>query len=249
MCHSFIDYIINEIIRKNSNCIIFIGGKSGRGKSYATMKIGELVSEKLIEMKFRDKSTFGIENIMWDIKSLIKVVRTEKLANEEQIFKGTVLGIEETGVIANSRAWYSATNKALHYLSQTYRRNNYCTIFNAPDLSFVDVGVRKTIHIYLEAWRIVRGEYSEFRILVPQSNKFGQLDFRPFKVFDELDGVIKNVHFIRFELPKNVKMLDEYEKRKKAFNDALYKKLSIHVDKIEMEEEKELMEGLPDDYN
>jgi len=249
MCHSLINYIINETVRKNSNCIIFIGGKSGKGKSYATMKIIELVNDSLVELGYREEEVFAVNYMAWDIKDLVESVKNERMVNTTpvllddmpKLLKGSVIGIEETGVIANSREWFSATNKALHFLSQTYRRNNYCTIFNAPDLSFIDVGVRKTIHLYMQARRVVSGEYAEFQIMTPYTDYEGNLNFKPFKVYDDETKQVRTLHFIRLGLPKNSAMLREYEHRKKVFNDKLYAELQQTVDDIQTDaEEKKL---------
>jgi hypothetical protein len=234
-------------MRKNSNCIIFIGGKSGKGKSYATLKIIELVHDSLVELGYRAEEIFAVNYLCWDIKDLVDSVKNERMVNTTpepfdtegpKLSKGSVIGIEETGVIANSREWFSATNKALHFLSQTYRRNNYCTIFNAPDLSFIDVGVRKTIHIYLQARRVVPGEYAEFQIMVPYTDTFGNLDFKPFRVYDAETKIVRNLHFIRFGLPKNTAMRREYEHRKKLFNDKLYSELQQTVEDIQTDAEE-----------
>ena len=251
LVHSFVDFIINEMMEKNSNCIIFIGGKSGKGKSYGSGKLGECVSTRLISRGYYDHNIFDVSNFIWNIRDLVKAIKNEKIPDYKlsgvdfvgnKLQRGSVIVIEEAGVNANSRQWHQVTNQALHFLSQTYRRNNYCTIFNAPDMSFVDVGVRKTIHIYLEAVRVVKGQFSEFKILVPYNDRYGNLEFQPFYVYDEVDGIKRRLDYIRFELPSK-ELVDKYEILKKAFNDKLYAKLDRQIAAIDKKaDEKELEE-------
>ena len=114
-----------------------IAGETGTGKSYAAMRLGQLI----------DKD-FNIRNVVFSPKQFMEILENP------WIKRGSVIIFDEAGVGIPSRDWYTIQNKMLGYVMQTFRHMNLCVIFTVPNIGFVDVQMRNLFHIYLETQSI-----------------------------------------------------------------------------------------------
>jgi len=137
MSNTFIAYIKARLHDQNKNFLAAVVGPTGSGKSWAGLKLCEEVDPN-----------FTIEQVVFSPKEFINLLRSGKLK------RGSAVLFDESGVSANSRNYQTATNKALHYLNQTFRSQNFCVIYTLPDFGFMDIGIRKLCHALLQTQNI-----------------------------------------------------------------------------------------------
>jgi hypothetical protein len=111
------------------------------GKSFLALSLGEQLD-----------SMFSIDRVVYSIEDFMDLVHSGKLK------KGSVIILDESGVVAPSREWYSLSNRVLNYVLQTFRQDNLIVFFCVPDISFIDSQTRKLFHYFLEPERILKEE-------------------------------------------------------------------------------------------
>jgi ABC-type dipeptide/oligopeptide/nickel transport system ATPase component len=141
----FVDSVNNRI-NSNKNCLICIVGDTGSGKSYASLRIGEVLDP-----------TFNIDRVVFSAESFMK------LLNEGDLRKGNVIIWDEAGAGGGGsaggmahREWWSKANQAINYVMQTFRNKNLITIFTTPSAGFVDKDMRDLFHYVINMRMIDR---------------------------------------------------------------------------------------------
>jgi len=124
-------YIRNRVRFKKKNFLGFFSGETGSGKSWSSLSVADDTDLK---------GEFNEEKMYFSIEKFVKDVKDKKLK------RGNSCVVEEVGTEANSREWRSINNKAIFYLTQTFRKRGIITYFNAPSWSFFDSGTRKLLH-------------------------------------------------------------------------------------------------------
>lgn len=120
---------IKQRIEQNKDFICPIIGKTGSGKSYAALKIMELLNGKINK-----------ENYFFKASDFLR-----RACSEEGNKPGTVLLWDEIGVGLNAKQWQSKINKTMGPVFQTIRHNNLIILVTLPYLSFLDVDLRRLI--------------------------------------------------------------------------------------------------------
>lgn len=134
---NLIEYIKDRVLKKNKNFMALIIGSTGSGKSYAALRLGEVLDPE-----------FDIRNVAFTPNQFMEILTSGR------VHKGSVVIYDECGVGMNSRTWYSQTNKMLNYILQTFRYENLIVLFTVPDISFVDSHARKLFHATMECLEI-----------------------------------------------------------------------------------------------
>ena len=146
----FVAYIIKRVKRDNSNFVGIITGDPGKGKSYAALRLGELLDPIYTE----------------DVKEAITRVSVAKVHDflvtvkrrlEGDLDKGSVVILDEGGVAASSRTWWDEVNISLSLVSQMYRKLNLVTLITVPKERLIDVHVRSLNSFFIEMVKIDRG--------------------------------------------------------------------------------------------
>ncbi len=125
-----IDHIFLNRIRNNQNVIGAVCGETGSGKSWTALKIGEMVDPH-----------FGPENVVFSAK--------EFLESFESHSRGEVV-IYDEGQEWSARRSMSKKNVEMSDIMTMLRFTQVNVIFTVPDISMVDINLRRLLHLYLD---------------------------------------------------------------------------------------------------
>lgn len=191
-------------IKQNKNALICFSGATGSGKSYAALAEAEALDPDFTT----DRVVFNLDDFM-------------KLINAGNLKKGSVILLDELGVLAPSREWYSLSNKVFNYVLQTFRSDNLIVMFCVPDLSFVDSQSRKLFHYLLQPIRINRDKgINTCKIFQIQPNvRTGEVYYKYPRYLEGEETV--TVTEVEFRKP-STKLRNAYEEKKENFKRKLY---------------------------
>lgn len=195
----FLQSYIQRRIELNKNMLAVFLGSTGSGKSYAAMKLGEILDDR-----------FNVDRVVFSANEFLG------LLNGKPLRKGSVVMWDEVGVGLNSKQWYSKFNQIINYVLQVFRRRNLIVLFTTPDFGFIDSDTRKLLHGYF----ITRGINPENKLCYV---KFYELQSNPLvgKIYHKFlrgnQKGIRPVSQIAFGLPSE-QLIKDYEKKKKDFD-------------------------------
>lgn len=133
MSNSWIRYFKRRIYVNNQNNLVVVIGKTGSGKTWSAISIAEMFSKET-------NVPFGIENIVFNLRDLMRLVNSGKLK------KGSIIIFDEPQVTINSRDFMSQANKIFNYLLSTFRHRNFTLFFCTPYEDLLDKSARKMFH-------------------------------------------------------------------------------------------------------
>jgi len=181
--HPLYKEIHDRIYKKHRNICILICGNTGTGKSMLSLRIAEKLDP-----------TFTRDNV----KERVIVTATQfaqLISNKDdnRLQKGAVFVVDEIGAgAAGNREWYSVGNKMISVILQTFRTRQLIMIMTVPNMSFVDVAVRKLVDVLIETkkidfntnktkarvWKLnynkISGNSEPFRQRFRQKNEYGE---------------------------------------------------------------------------
>jgi DNA-binding CsgD family transcriptional regulator len=219
---AIIDFIIARI-KKGLGVNILVYAPPGLGKSYACMRIMELIYQRL----FNERLLSG-NHIVDDIPEAFSFIRQSKRFGEP-------LTIEEVSVLASSRRSMSSDNVGLNYLLDTCRKKQIILLMNAPHMKFVDSHIQMMCHLTLECLRINKTE--------------GIVIVKPMKLQTSPSGKIyrhrlkdengREIHRSFFKKPTE-ELIRLYEGKKDKFLQNLYETMELKAKKKKEKEMKDL---------
>lgn len=191
--------------------MIAVCGETGSGKSYAAMSIGE-----------RCDPNFSVDNVCFSIPEYLDAL--------ERSGPGDVLVFDESQAWGARRAM-SKKNVAMSDVAAMCRFTLVSTIFTAPALSFIDVNLRRLMHIYAHIspidrsrcppWQRTRTFARAYTVSHPQFPGGDQgagsgLRFAYPRIPVERDGQRRGVVVEAIWLPApSRELLEQYERRKR----------------------------------
>jgi len=203
--------ILMKTIKKrfdsNKNMLIAITGPTGSGKSYASIRIGELW------YMYDRPELFPAENICFSISEL-----TQRIM--DGLPPRSMLILEEAGCLINSKDFQSKISKFFNFFMQSFRSKNIAIIFNLPVFSMMDKSTRQLVHAHFQT-KFVNSRNKTCRIkpLFSQINQStGKIYLKYLRVKQNIKGrneivILKHLDF-KLPTPDIVK---DYEKRKNDF--------------------------------
>jgi hypothetical protein len=199
---------------------IFVIGLPGTGKSSTSLRYGELIAEEL-----HGDYEITARNVADSLLEVLDFVMQIKR-------KGEILIIEEASVLFPSTRAMSSENLSIAKIFDTIRKKQVILISNAPLIKRIDGHMRSLGHVLVETLRIDRtNEVVISKPLRMQTNPgSGKTYFHRF----QRDG--REVHRT-FTRKPNVKVWEDYERKKDLFMKDLYYQLKK---KQEMKIKKEL---------
>lgn len=223
----FLGWIV-ERIRKNKNCIVVINGATGSGKTYAGIRLGCDLAERM-------GTTFNVHNNM-DFK-FGELLKKMELPENQQA--GTPFLFEEVGAVgggASAREWQSKTNRFFHSFMQTSRHRQQVLILTCPSFSYLDKGARELCHSQIEMQSIdFSKRISVAKPYVLQVNRrTGKMYFKYLR-FNDSNNSYK-FKIIEFRMPLK-KIVEDYEELKLIYTRALNKRI-IEGDEVKKKENK-----------
>lgn len=209
----FVRYVINRKNRNLSTNIVFVGA-TGSAKSYSSLRFAQAVAREL-------GYEFPHQHIVFTVEDLLALLTSGTLV------KGAPILFDEVGIEGNSRAFMSNLNRTLNFVFQSVRSyNNPTILLTCPYASFLDAGVRKLMH---GEWHCMgvdknknKSKVKPFMLQISHSE--GKAYRKYLRILDKNSMTMKPVKALYFSLPEEPCRTD-YEKKKFAFQDALYKKL------------------------
>lgn len=176
---------------ENRNLNIIFAGKMGGGKSYAGLSTGNYLNKN-----------YDLGNVTFEIQDFISRVQTQP--------KGSVIILDEGGVSAGSKDSMTIASKSLSKTIQSTRYLQLITIYNVPNLNFIDKSVRLMCDLIFDHEADMR--QGEFRVSVPELSEDGkEIELTPLR----MDGKI--IQSVYFPLPPPY-LVQDYEVRRKEHN-------------------------------
>ncbi len=197
---------IKKRIRKNENCLIIVVGRTGVGKSYASMRIAEVLD-----------SGFGLDRIAFKGKDFIEIA-------DRDLPKGSVIMLDEAGISMDNRTWWETHNRMINYLLQTFRHRNLIAILTVPQLNFIDKKSLALFHIVLEV--VGKNMAHRFAVVKPKhiiarpTNLTDKNFLMMFPMIKDNAGSLVKVTRLRVKLP-SLRLRHDYEKVKSKFTSDL----------------------------
>ena len=204
-------FIYRKFFAKEKGCLAYFSGMPGNGKSNAALALCEDIDP-----------TFNEERVFFTPGEWLKAVKTIK--------SGQAIIYDDAGLTANSKTWYSFSNRAISYTSQSMRSREALVVFTVPFIEYIDSQTRKLFNMEFEPLYIdrqkkityCRGSYILNVAVSPSrgAQKVGKTYYPAIKVVKQYEGnAVEKVNFFRFPLAKCSK---EYKKKKDEFLEGFY---------------------------
>lgn len=219
--HNPILSYITQRIKNNQNFLCVITGGTGSGKSYSALALALKVHEHH-GISHKPQIIYDIEEILTTIGELLKHPKPSYYK------PGLCLILDESGLTANSRNALTKVNKVLSMIVQSFRFMNLVVFFCLPDISFVDIHLRKMFHCHFVTKSIDKQKnicyLQPYKITTDQMT--GELKRQPFR------DIAGYNHFVvrQFGVNKPPEhILADYEKNKKDYMSKFYNKLKNEI--------------------
>lgn len=184
---------------EDDNAMWTVVGDTGSGKSYASLRLGEVIDPN-----------FGIENVAFNIVEFLEKVIDDSFG------QGSVIILEEGSVEASSYDWHSESNRVFAKVLDTWRHQNRMGIINLPNFMALEKGARRRSQAIVEMqhaapWR----DYSQAKF---KESRYGNIEDKFTTPFPVIRG--KQRKYLRFEMPSQ-ELRDAYEKKKRNYTSDL----------------------------
>ena len=205
----------------NENWMCFFAGGTGSGKSYATLRLASALDP-----------TFHVGRVAYSVEEFLKLAA-------QDLPEGAIIVLEEAGVAAGNRDWYTIANKVLDALTQTWRHQNNGAIMTAPDFDLIDNHVQRRFHhlMVMEGKNEAEG-ISKARVKYIQTNhEIGKMYKKYHRMIGD-DGVLRRYKHIKFRLP-DPEVIEAYENTKDDYSEGLVGDLLEQIQAEQAKNEKE----------
>lgn len=215
------DKIWDRLWVKNEHFMGAIVGREGSGKSYTGLKLAEVVDP-----------TFIADRVMFDPKAFVEHLKEWKAKNETQ---GKMVVADEAGVGLGVRTWYEKDQIKFNQVLQVIRDENMGMLFTLPRLSELDSQARGRLHAFIEMTEKEADEWAQFKWLNWDPTR-DERD-KTYRQYPEyrIGGVKTPVKRLCVS-PPSQKLIEEYERRKSAFQAELYDETIDEMTDDEVEE-------------
>ena len=205
---SFSEILANRICGgHNQHAIILFEGKTGTGKSYASLRLAYdcslLFAKKL---GGRPEDYFTLSNV--GILTAEETIRIAKSIKQYGIYILDDAGAEGL----SSRKWQSEQNDVMTKLLQTFRTNNNLLLLSSPDKGFVDKIARTLIHYKITMTHAFFNKGVSLGKLTAVKKIYTKDSSSNYYPFLRMHGMVFN--FIMFTLPPKP-LCDAYDKKRK----------------------------------
>lgn len=203
---------------ENSNVVFTVVGDPGDGKSWASIRLGEMIHPN-----------FSIDHVAFDMIDFMQKVTDDSFGQGEPIV------LEEGSVEASAYDWHSISNDVFRKVLDTWRHQNRMAIINLPNFKALEKGARRRTDAIVEMQEAKPWKgHSEAKFKKVKYNNISDKFTTPFPI---LEG--KRRKWIRFNEPSD-ELKEAYERKKENYtsdlNEQLLEKL---VEEKQSEEEKE----------
>jgi len=211
--------------RKNQNFICVIVGKTGSGKSYSALRMGEYI----------DKN-FSLDHVVFNSEEFLK------LLNDGNLKRGSCLVLDEIGAAWGRREFMSIESRALSEIFQIIRAKNYAMILTLPHWGLLDKHAMLLAHVRCTTVGIDRKKKQvlmKYKML--KTNPEDPNTIKVDGVFPRIveDGMEYRVPLLHVNLPSE-KLRKAYDRRKKIYINEKIKKALDRVTRKHAPKEKRI---------
>lgn len=222
LCENPFTHDLWSLVHKdNRNALIVVEGPPGTGKSYWCLKLAQYMDPGFFEkpgITAQELST----RIIFRPSDFVKVLRDH--GENNSLYKGAVLIVEEGGVQADHRKWYTFNNMVYNYIFQTFRFMNLIVILNVPVIDYVDSDAQKLFNYHVKTLRVTSENMNKVEIFQPQYNSIMKRIYRKHLRY-KING--QWIKFRTWSFPKaSARLLHEYEKMHTKFKSGLIDELA-----------------------
>jgi len=191
--------------QRMSNFIIIIG-KKGSGKSYLSLRLGELLEGK----------SFGLHHVCFSLQQMFD------LLDKGEVKPGDVVMLEEVGVAANSRDAMSRTNKHLSFAAQAIRPARITVIANTISWGLIDSQVKNLADYRIEVMgHDIQTSMTEFKFMKVNPRQDNAEPYKEHLIFNDERG--RPVKFVSWSLRIPTKELAEaYDVKRSEYLRQIY---------------------------
>jgi energy-coupling factor transporter ATP-binding protein EcfA2 len=191
--------------QKMSNFIIIIG-KKGSGKSYLSLRLGELLEGK----------SFGLHHVCFSLQQMFD------LLDKGEVKPGDVVMLEEVGVAANSRDAMSRTNKHLSFAAQAIRPARITVIANTISWGLIDSQVKNLADYRIEVvGHDIQTSLTEFKFMKVNPRQDNAEPYKEHLIFNDERG--RPVKFVSWSLKKpTAELADAYDVKRGEYLRQIY---------------------------
>jgi hypothetical protein len=208
---------------ENSNVVFTIVGDPGDGKSWASLRLGEMI--------YPD---FSIDHVAFDIVEFMQKVVDDSYGQGEPIV------LEEGSVEASAYDWHSSSNDVFRKVLDTWRTQNRMAIINLPNFKSLEKGARRRTDAIVEMQEAKPWKgYSQAKFKKVRYNNISDNFTTPFPI---LEGVRRK--WIRFSEPSD-DLKEAYEQKKGEYTQELNQELLNQL--LQEKEEEEQKTRTPKD--
>lgn len=192
-----------RIHKKNQNFVGGVCGETGSGKSWSAIRIASALDPN-----------FSVEQIAFGIEEFLHLVKDRSYG------PGSFIVLEEAGVEASHREWYSKANQILNIILQTWREQNRGALLTLPELDKLDKTARSRLHAYLET--VEKNEQEEWTRVKYQRIQTNPRSGKNYFKYPRLrvDGSVRKIKGFKVGAP-DPDLIEKYEARKRRYNDGL----------------------------
>ena len=158
--------------QKMSNFIIVIG-KKGSGKSYLSLRLGELI----------EGESFGLHHVCFSLQQMFD------LLDKGSVKEGDVVMLEEVGIAANARDAMTRTNKHLSFAAQAIRPARITVIANTISWGLIDSQVKNLADYRIEViGHDVQSSLTEFKFMKINPRQDDSEPYKEHLIFNDENG-------------------------------------------------------------
>lgn len=223
-----INYIVRQRLMRGLHANLFVIGLPGMGKSSTSMRIGELIKEKRMELSEIDQEIFVVDSLL----EFVQAVRRAK--------GGDIIVIEEVSVLFPSKRAMSGDNVDVGKILDTCRKKKLIIVSNAPIWTSIDGHMRAMGHILIETLRINKTQ----KVVV---SKFHRLQTNPASGKTYRHTMQRKGRDVArmFTRKPDKDRWESYEKKKDDFMEELYARIEQTALNKKKRFEKELKQAKP----
>jgi hypothetical protein len=196
-----VENILDRLLKQNKNFLCTVVGETGQGKSYAAMRLCELV------MQAQGREWDVEKYAMFWPSQFFRVLKTEEEGG--YLTRGDIVLADEWELTAYNRNFMDVVQKAVVAVLSTFRRDNIAVLFTLPFFDMQDVHTRKLMHSYIHMVEQGKGKFYYLNV----DHYTGDM-YRRFKR-EYLEGFGEAEYAnVEFGLPTD-KNIEKYEELKK----------------------------------
>lgn len=117
---------------------IVIIGRLRSGKSLISLCLARRLAKEF-------QTSFDASHVTYEAADFLKLLNDEK-----KMKRGSVAILDEAGITASSRRWYSDLNQAISATTQTFGNRGFIIIYTVPHLKFVDSAILRLINVCIK---------------------------------------------------------------------------------------------------